>query len=307
RRLCPEAVVLPPNMKKYVEVSREVRKLMDALTPLVQPLSIDEAFLDLRGTEALHRAPPAVALARLAKRIEDEIGITISIGLSHNKFLAKIASDLDKPRGFAVIGATETREFLADKPVGLLWGVGKALDAALERQGVRRIRDLWGFEEHELVARHGAMGRRLYRMSRGLDDRRVEPDAPTKSVSAETTFNSDLSAAEALLAELWPLCETVARRLRKAELGGRTVTLKLKTDRFRTITRSHSLSGPTQLADILYREGKALLLPACDGTAFRLIGIGASELAPATEADQPDLLEPDRGRRAQAARAIDSL
>lgn len=304
---CPDAVVIKPDMAKYRAAGEEIRRRMRALTPLVEPLSIDEAFLDLTGTERLHRAPPAVTLARLAAEIERDLSLTVSIGLSHNKFLAKIASDLDKPRGFAVIGAAEAREFLADRPVSLLWGVGKALNGALERQGIRRIRDLWPYEEHELIARHGAMGRRLYRMCRGLDDRRVEPDAPTKSISAETTFNRNLSDPEALLAELWPLCEKVARRLRTAELGGRTVTLKLKTGQFRNLTRSRSLSSPTQLSDILYREGKALLLPACDGTDFRLIGIGASELVPAAEADQPDLLEPDRTRRAQVARALESV
>ncbi|SMF20820.1 DNA polymerase-4 [Tistlia consotensis] len=304
---CPDAVVIKPNMAKYREAGEEIRRRMRALTPLVEPLSIDEAFLDLTGTEKLHHGAPAVTLARLAAEIERELSLTVSIGLSCNKFLAKIASDLDKPRGFAVIGAAEAKDFLADRPVSLLWGVGKALNASLEREGIRRIRDLWPYEEAELIARHGAMGRRLYRMSRGLDDRRVDPDAPTKSISAETTFDSNLSDPEALLAELWPLCETVARRLRKAGLGGRTVTLKLKTGQFRNITRSRSLSSPTQLADILYREGKALLLAAADGTAFRLIGIGASELGPAAEADQPDLLEPDRARRAQVARAVESV
>src|SRR5690606_28008379 len=140
---CPDAVVIKPNMAKYREVGEAIRQRMRALTPLVQPLSIDEAFLDLTGTERLHHAPPAVTLARLAAEIERDLSLTVSIGLSHNKFLAKIASDLDKPRGFAVIGKAEARDFLADKPVSLLWGVGKALNASLERQGVRRIRDLW--------------------------------------------------------------------------------------------------------------------------------------------------------------------
>src|SRR6185312_3342620 len=133
RKLCPDAVVVKPNMQKYVSVSRQIRAMMDALTPLVQPLSIDEAFLDLSGTAALHKASPAEVLARFAKRVENEIGITISVGLSHNKFLAKIASDLDKPRGFAVIGAAETVTFLAPKPISLIFGVGKVFEATLKR------------------------------------------------------------------------------------------------------------------------------------------------------------------------------
>ncbi|MEP5367521.1 DNA polymerase IV, partial [Parvibaculum sp.] len=219
---CPDAVVLKPDMAKYVAVARDVRALMRDLTPLVEPVSIDEAFLDLSGTERLHHASAAVSMARLAKRIEEEIGITVSVGLSHNKFLAKMASDLDKPRGFAVIGREETLSFLASKPVSMIWGVGKALETKLAREGITRISQLQKMEEHDLMARFGSMGSRLYRLSRGLDSRHVEPVHETKSISAETTFMRDISDRAELDRILWPLCDKVATRAKAAGLSGST-------------------------------------------------------------------------------------
>jgi DNA polymerase-4 len=307
RALCPQATVIPPNMRKYQAVGREVRRLMLETTPLVEPLSIDEAFLDLSGTERLHNGSPARTLIRLARRIESEIGVTASIGLSYNKFLSKVASDLDKPRGFSVIGRSEAREFLAGQPVGLIWGVGKALQQRLARDGIRRIGELLEYGESELMARYGAIGRRLFRFARGEDDRAVDPHSPAKSISAETTFERDLASREALEAELWPLCETVAARLKSAALAGRTVTLKLKTADFRIVTRSRSLAAPTQLAEVLFRAARELLAPEARGAAYRLIGIGASLLGPAEEADPPDLLDPGAARRAQVERAIDAV
>ncbi len=304
---CPDAVVLRPDMARYRAEGHRIRAMMLELTPLVEPLSIDEAFLDLTGTETLHRAPPAETLARLAKRIETELGLTVSIGLAPNKLLAKIASDLDKPRGFAVLGQAEAQDFLADKPVGLLWGVGPSLQRGLARQGITRIGDLLSYEEAELVALFGAMGRRLYRFARARDDRAVEPDSPAKSISAETTFDTDLDRLEELAARLWPLCEKVAARLKAAGVAGQGVTLKLKTHDFKTLTRSRRLSDPTQLADRLYREAHGLLAAEADGRRFRLIGVGAESLVEGRLADPPSLLEPDRLRRARVEQAIDSV
>ncbi|MDH3596893.1 MAG: DNA polymerase IV [Rhodospirillales bacterium] len=306
-KACPGAVVLPPDMAKYRRVGHEIRRMMRALTPLVEPLSIDEAFLDLSGTEALHGGPPAHSLAGLAKRIERDCGLTVSIGLSYNKFLAKVASDLDKPRGYAVIGRAEARDFLEDKPVGIVWGVGAALQKVLARDGITKVGDLWACEEPDLIARYGAMGRRLYRFARGKDGRRVEPDAPTKSVSAETTFDEDVAGLDALSVRLWPLCETVSRRLKRAGLAGRTVTLKLKTAEFRQLTRSRRLSDPTRLAEELYRTARQVLAREADGRRFRLIGVGASDLVDALQADPPDLADPDRARRAKVEGAIDAV
>ena len=304
---CPEAVVLPPDMAKYAKVGREVRQLMQELTPLVEPLSIDEAFLDLSGTERLHHGSPALSMARLVNRIEREIGITVSVGLSHNKFLAKIASDLDKPRGFSVIGRAETIDFLAGKPVSLIWGVGKAFETKLARDGITRISQLQRMEENDLMARYGSMGSRLWRLARGLDVRTVEPSQGAKSISAETTFTEDISDAAALDRALWPLCEKVARRAKAAGLSGATVVLKLKTADFRTRTRNQTLHDPTQLADVIYRTAAPLLAKEATGTRFRLLGIGIAQLAPADLADPPDMLDPAATRRARAERAMDRL
>ncbi len=306
-KACPDAVVIRPDMAKYQRAGHRIRELMRELTPLVEPLSIDEAFLDLTGTEALHGGSPARSLARLIKRVEAELGLTASIGLSYNKFLAKIASDLDKPRGFAVIGRAEAAAFLADQPVRIIWGVGQALEAALSRDGLRTVGELRGREEIDLVARYGAIGRRLSRFARGIDERRIEPNAPTKSISAETTFDQDIAAPEALLAQLWPLCEKVAARLKKAELAGISVTLKLKTAGFRQLTRSRRLATPTQMAEVLYRTAGPLLEREADGRHFRLIGVGASDLSEGELADPPDLFDPERQHQVQVETAIDAV
>lgn len=306
-KACPDAVVIPPNMEKYAAVSRQVRALMLSVTPLVEPLSLDEAFLDLSGTAALHGASPARTLARLAARIEREIGVTASIGLSYNKFLAKLASDLDKPRGFAVIGRAEARDFLARLPVGAIWGVGRAMQAKLAADGIATIAQLQRMDEIELMRRYGVLGRRLARFARGEDDRAVEPEQPTKSVSAETTFETDVTDFATLEAVLWRLSEKVAARLKRHGLAGGGVTLKLKTADFRIRTRSRTLGRPTQLADALFRAARPLLEAEADGEAYRLLGVGASHITPAETADAPDLADPDALKRAAAERAIDAI
>jgi DNA polymerase IV len=288
-KACPEAVVIGPDMAKYSAVGREVRALMLATTPLVQPLSIDEAFLDLSGTERRHDGPPARTLALLARRIEREIGVSVSIGLSYNKFLAKIASDLDKPRGFAVLGRGEALDFLAPRSVSLIWGVGAALQRKLAGDGIATIAELRQRSERELVARYGAIGRRLARFARGEDERAVDPDAPTKSVSVETTFARDIAGLDGLAEQLRPLCDSLARRLIRAGHAAAGVTLKLKTADFRVLSRSRQLVDPTQRAGTLYATALPLLREAADGTHFRLIGIGADRLAQAALADPPDL------------------
>ncbi|WP_112771296.1 DNA polymerase IV [Ensifer adhaerens] len=304
---CPQAIVIKPNMEKYARVSREVRTLMQELTPLVQPLSIDEAFLELSGTERLHHDPPARTLARLARRIEQEVGITVSVGLSYCKFLAKVASDLQKPRGFSIIGQAEALEFLREKPVTLIWGVGKAFAATLERDGVRTIGQLQTMEEGDLMRRYGTMGQRLFRLSRGLDERAVEIDGEAKSVSAETTFNDDIARYDDLVTHLRRLSEQVAHRLRKSELAGQTVVLKLKTADFKIRTRNRRLDSPTRLADRIFRIGLQLLEKEADGTKYRLIGIGVSDLSAPDLADPPDLVDPAATRRAAAEDAINKL
>ena len=307
-KACPHATVIKPSMEKYAAVGREVRALMRDVTPLVEPISIDEAFLDLTGTERLHRMSAAETLMRLAARIEEQIGITVSVGLSHNKFLAKLASDLDKPRGFSIIGKTETKALLARMPVGKIWGVGKAMQRKLEAAGITMISDLQQADERELMARYGQLGLRLARLSRGEDSREVKPVREAKSISAETTFNDDIRDYDALEGILWRLSDKVAGRCKTADLAGHTVTLKLKSADFKTRTRNLTLSDPTQLADVIFRAGQQLLKPETDGTAYRLIGIGVANLVTATGGMQMgDLLDPDANRRAAAERAVDKV
>ena len=304
---CPQAIVIKPDMEKYVRVGRQVRMLMQELTPLVQPLSIDEAFLELRGTERLHHDPPARTLAKFARRVEQEIGITVSVGLSYCKFLAKVASDLQKPRGFSIIGAAEALDFLKDRSVTLIWGVGKAFAATLERDGIRTIGQLQTMDETDLMKRYGTMGQRLYRLSRGQDERTVEIDGEAKSVSSETTFNDDLCDYDDLVTHLRRLSEQVAHRLRKADIAGQTVVLKLKTADFKSRTRNRRLDSPTRLADRIFRTGMLLLDKETDGTKFRLIGIGVSDLSNPDLADPPDLVDTQATRRAAAEAAINTL
>jgi DNA polymerase IV len=307
RRLCPHATVVPPDMAKYVRVGREVRALMLDLTPLVEPLSIDEAFLDLSGTERLHGRSPARSLARFARAVEDEIGITVSIGLSENKFLAKLASDLDKPRGFSVLSQREAAAFLAPKPVTFIWGVGKQMGAALAHEGFRTIADLQRATETDLMRRFGTEGLRLARLARGVDAREVSPERETKSVSAETTFETDIAAFRTLERRLWGLSEKVSARLKAKEIAGATITLKLKTADFRLRTRARSLAAPTQLAAKIFAAGRDLLAREAQGTRFRLIGIGVSALGSPADADPADLVDP-RGERSKAAeQAVDRL
>lgn len=307
-KLCPEATVVKPRMAAYVEASRAIRAMMEVLTPAIEPLSLDEAFLDLTGTDRLHGAPPAVVLARLVKRMEEELGLTGSIGLSHNKFLAKIASDLDKPRGFSVIGRAETQGFLAARPVRIIWGVGTATQAALEAAGIRTIADLLRWDRADLVARFGSMGDRLYALARGEDRRRVMRDEMPKSISKETTFFEDTSDPDLLDGHLWRLSEQVADRAKAKDFSGRVVVLKLKRGDFQLITRRHALGGPTQLADRIYRAARALFDQAGAKGPFRLIGVGIADLTRGAEADATaDLLDPDARKREGAERATDAI
>jgi DNA polymerase IV len=302
--LCPSATVIRPDMAKYVRVGREVRHAMQALTPLVEPLSIDEAFLDLSGTQRVHGMIPAKVLARFARDIESNIGITVSVGLSCNKFLAKIASDLDKPRGFAALDQDEARAMLAEKPVGFIFGVGPATQERLSQRGFRTIADLQRADEIELMKQFSTEGRRLWRLARGLDDRLVVADRGAKTISSETTFETDVRDFVTLERLLWRLSEKVSARLKNGELAGSTITLKLKTADFRQRTRSQSIPAPTQLAAKIFAVSREMLVREIDGTSFRLMGTGVSALKPGSQADDTDML--DR-RAAHAERAIDDL
>jgi len=307
-KLCPDAVVVKPRMQVYVDTSRQIRAMMDELTPEVEPLSLDEAFMDLSGTERLHGAPPAVMLARLVKRMKKEIGVTGSIGLSHNKFLAKVASDLDKPRGFSVIGKAETSAFLHDKPVRLIWGIGPAAQASLDKAGIRNFSDLLRWDRRDLHARFGSMGDRLWHLARGQDRRRVSAHAPMKSISNETTFFEDTASVEVLDGHLWRLAEKVSDRAKAKEKAGRVVTLKLKRADHSALTRRVALRDATQMADVIYRTARSLLDQVGNEGPYRLLGCGLSDLVPETQADIiGDLLDPQAGQRAKAERATDAI
>jgi DNA polymerase-4 len=307
RRLCPHAVIIRPNMDKYAGVSRQVRALMLELTPQVEPISIDEAFMDLAGTQRLHGMSAAKTLARFQARLERELGITVSIGLAANKFLAKIASDLDKPRGFAVIGKAEAASFLADKPVSLIYGVGKVAAQRFSRDGLRRIADLQRADERELMRRYGAEGQRLWRLARGIDSRIVDPVRERKSVSAENTFERDIASFRPLEKRLWSAAEEVSDRLKEKQIAGSTVTLKLKTADFRILTRARSLESPTQLAGTIFAASRELLAREINGTRYRLLGVGVSALTDAEDADPADLIDMGAERRAKAERAMDRV
>ena len=307
RKACPDAVIIKPDMAKYAEVGRAVRRMMLDLTPLVEPLSIDEAFMDLTGTERLHGGSPALTLSKLQNNVERELGVTASIGLSHNKFLAKMASDLDKPRGFSVIGKEETLAFLAQQPVSMIWGVGKAMNAALKKDGIATVAQLQKMDAPTLGKRYGEMGLRLARLSRGEDARKVKSEHETKSVSSETTFDQDVTDAQWLEDILWELCEKVSARMKASGFEGRVVTLKLKTGDFKTLTRRRTLPEATNLARTAFAAAKPMLHETAQGKAYRLIGVGFSGLSGAAGRTEGDLFGEDNRKTQAQENAIDAI
>jgi len=294
------------RMERYAEVSRQVFAIFRRYSPLVEPLSIDEAFLDLTGCERLFGGPVEAA-RRLRADVRAELDLTASVGVAPNKFVAKIASDQDKPRGFFIIGRGEAQAFLDRQPVSIIWGVGPRLTAALARDGYDTVADLRHASRDHLISRYGEMGLRLYNLARGEDHRRVEAHQPAKSISAETTFDTDLTEAARLRERLWPLCEKVSARMKRAGLAGRTVTLKLKDRDFRPKTRNRQLAHPTQLADRIFRAALPLLEKELDGTAYRLLGVGVVDFADPARADPDDLIDLSAARRAKAERAVVAL
>lgn len=307
-KLCPQAVIIKPRMDAYVEASRAIRDMMSEMTPDIEPLSLDEAFMDLSGTARLHGRPPAVMLARLIKRMRTELGLTGSIGLSYNKFLAKVASDLNKPRGFSIIGAAETDDFLRDKPVRMIWGVGPAAQAAFDKAGIRTFSDLLRWERTELIARFGSTGDRLWHLARGQDARRISAHTPMKSISNETTFNEDTSDPDLLDGHLWRMAEKVSDRAKAKDLAGRVVTLKLKRSDHSLLSKRISLRDSTQMADTIYRTARALFDQVGEQGPYRLLGCGISDLMDATGADRSgDLLDPLAKKRGDAERATDEI
>ena len=307
-KLCPDAVVIRPRMKLYAEISLQIRKMMLELTPSVEPISLDEAFLDLGGTQRLHKKPPAVLLAELTNRIKNELGLTGSIGLSHNKFLAKVASDLNKPNGFSIIGKRETEKFLFNKPVNILWGVGAGTKEKLEAMGIKTLSDLLRWEESDFVRKFGTSGKRLKALASGKDNRRVMAERLIKSISNETTFGEDILKHEILIGHLWRMCEKVSDRAKSREIAGKVGVIKLKTDKHRLITRRLTFKEPTNMADRLFNALEPLLKNEIKEVKFRLLGVTLTNLCDQKYADLTgDLLDPNAQNRQKAELATDKI
>ena len=307
-KLCPDAVVIRPRMKLYAEISLQIRKMMLELTPAVEPISLDEAFLDLGGTQRLHKKPPAVLLAELTNRIKNELGLTGSIGLSHNKFLAKVASDLNKPNGFSIIGKRETEKFLFNKPVNILWGVGAGTKEKLEAMGIKTLSDLLRWEESDFVRKFGISGKRLKALASGKDNRRVMAERLIKSISNETTFGEDILKHEILIGHLWRMCEKVSDRAKSREIAGKVGVIKLKTDKHRLITRRLTFKEPTNMADRLFNALEPLLKSEIKEVKFRLLGVTLTDLCDQKYADlTDDLLDPNAQNRQKAELATDKI
>ena len=303
---CPHAVVISPDMKKYAMVSKAVKDLMLQTTPLVESISIDEAYLNLSGTERLHQAVPASTMAHLASRIKKELGITVSVGLSYNKFLAKLASDMDKPNGFSIIGAHNVKHFLSQYPIDVISGVGTSLKRKLQSDGIYKILDLQSYSVYDLQGRYGSVGERLANFSNGIDSRVITPNPPAKSISKETTFDTDKDGLPHLKPILWHLCDQLSSSLKSKKKFGKTVTLKLKTKNFQTITRRKTIKNPTQLAEVIYNVAFELLLPQANGT-YRLMGVAISTLFDDEISEVADLRSDKAIKQEKLEKAIDQI
>ena len=305
-KACPDAVVIKPDFSKYAPESKRIFDRLRTLTPLVQTLSLDECWMDLSGTERLNGGPPALQLVKAQREIEAETGLTVSIGLAPNKFLAKIASELDKPRGFSVIGAAEAQAFLADKPVSIIPGVGPAFARELQAAGYARVGDIARAELKTIASELGEHGLRLWRLAHGEDHRPVDPEGERKGMSAENTFFDDIADLKGLEDELWPLCEKLAAKARRIGVASRVVVLKLRTSDFRLFTRRRTLAEPVRTAKVLFHEAREMLRREVDGRAFRLIGIGMAELFDVGD-EARALFETDSDRALKAETAMDAL
>ncbi|GAA0869315.1 DNA polymerase IV [Brevundimonas basaltis] len=303
-KACPDAVVIKPDFAKYKTASAQIFGAVRELTPLVQTLSLDEAWIDLAGTERLNGGPPAFQLIRLQQRIEAEVGLTVSIGLSSNRFLAKVASELDKPRGFSVIGS-EAQALLAPKPVGILPGVGPVFRKTLQSDGYATVGDLAAADVRDLVKRYGETGLRLHDLAHGRDARAVRPEHDRKGMSAETTFNEDLTTAADLEAELWPLCEKLASKARRDGVASRVIVLKLRRTDFRILTRRVTVPEPIQTARALFAAARELMAPEL-GRPYRLIGIGMGDIQDAVDGPAA-LFDSPEARTLKTETAIDRL
>ncbi|HEV3259993.1 MAG TPA: DNA polymerase IV [Gemmataceae bacterium] len=308
RRLCPQAVVLPPRMSHYAQVSRQIREVFLSFTPLVEPLSLDEAFLDVRGCEGLFGPAPEIA-RRIKDRIKAEIGLVASVGVAPNKFLAKLASDHGKPDGFVVLPPEQVGAFLAPLPVGRLWGVGVKGEKRMHALGIHTVGQLATLPEQVLIDHFGEIGRHVWQLAHGQDDRAVVPDREAKSISTETTFAHDVGDRHVLRVWLLDLVDHLAGRLRQAGLHAQTIEVKVRSADFRTRTRSQTLPEATNLTAVLWQAAAALLGRSLsrDVLPVRLLGVGATRLVQAG-AVQGHLFDADlRGRQTALDQAVDAI
>ncbi len=308
KRLCPQAVVLRPRLDFYASVSAQIREIFTRYTPLVEPLSLDEAFLDVTGSAAVFG--PADDIGRRIKReIREELQLTASVGVAVNKFLAKIASDLDKPDGFVVVAPGTEQEFLDPLPVSRLWGVGRATNREFEKLGVRTIGQLRRLPEETLRLRFGRHGEHLWQLAHGVDNRKVVPDREAKSISHETTFAIDICEMETLRGWLLHLTEQVARRLRQHNLCGSTVQIKVRYADFQTVTRAESLPQATHVTDEIWNVASRLLTERLPKRPLkiRLLGVGVTKLGPVGGEQQTLFADESHQRRGRLDEAMDSI
>lgn len=305
RRRCPQAIFLPVNGKKYRQVSQQIREIFLTYTPLVEPLSLDEAFLDVTGSTKLFGAAEEIALT-IKQRIQNELNLCASVGVANNKFLAKLASDLEKPNGFVVVNPDSVQEFLDPLPVNRIWGVGEKMLQRLDRLNIHTVYDLRMVDQALLIRLFGSWGNQIYCLARGIDDRPVESIREAKSIGRETTFAYDLADRETLETILLELACDVGQSLRREQLKGKTITLKIRYEDFRTLSRSHTLSQATHLEDVIYTEARQLLSEISLQQPLRLIGITVSNLMNQEEG-QLSLFDESYQDQEKLVKVIDSI
>ena len=308
RRLCPQAVVITPRISFYSEISRDIRDIFERYTPLIEPLSLDEAFLDVAASETLFGTAPEIART-IKNDIIKELKLVASVGVAANKFIAKLASDLDKPDGLVVVAPGTEQAFLDPLPVGCVWGIGKASGEIFRGLGIHTIGDLREYPMEGLQSRFGRHGEHLWRLARGIDDRSVIPDHEAKSISHETTFERDIEDESVLRSWMLELTEQVGRRLRRHRLRARTVQIKVRFNDFHTITRARSLKQATDITSELWGVVYELLRTSREREArpVRLVGMGASGLDDSAVV-QEDLFDVDvRKKQGKIDSVMDSV
>ena len=308
RRLCPQAVYLPVRMSHYAQMGRQIREILLSFTPLVEPLSLDEAFLDVAGCETLFGSAAEIA-ALIKARVKSETGLTASVGVAPNKFLAKLASDHGKPNGLVVVAPDRVGEFLEPLPVGRIWGVGKKAEKRLNALGIQTVGQLARLSEPDLVANFGELGEHFRQLANGNDGRRVVPDREAKSISTETTFAKDISDRQLLRDWLLDLTDQLAARLRHAGLRARTVELKIRSSDFRTRHRAQALPEATNATDLLWQTAKAILEQGLtrEMLPLRLLGVGATRLTGEAAAQRSLFDAAERDRQKSLDQTVDAI